>query len=108
MLRVTALVLFTLLAPLAARAAEAAPACAKDLLAVQASFDETAARLQAAQSADHAEKCAALHHHIDVMMSCRDVFLRCRPPGAERDADLAQLATSITDFQTILKRQKCP
>ena len=90
-----------------AHAAGFPPTCAGDLAAVEASFDETVQRLEAAGSANHAEKCAALNHHIAVMTNGRDVFLRCRPDDHDRGADVAQLNASIGDFKTILKQQGC-
>jgi hypothetical protein len=91
----------------AAHAAGLPPACTGDLAAVEASFNETIARLEAAGTADHAEKCAALHHHIDVMTNGRDVYLRCRPDDHDRGEDVAQLNASIGDFKDILKQQGC-
>jgi hypothetical protein len=83
------------------------PTCTTDLAAVETSFNETIARLEAAGTADHAEKCAALRHHIDVMTNGRDVYLRCRPDDHDRGEDVAQLNASIGDFRVILKQQGC-
>ena len=90
-----------------ARAAGYPPTCAGDLAAVEASFDETVQRLEAAGSANHAEKCDSLNHHIAVMTNGRDVFLRCRPDDHDRGEDVAQLNASIGDFKDILKQQGC-
>ena len=96
-----------LLAALPAQAQELAPGCEKDLAVVEDSFDETVARLQAAELADHTEKCAALHHHIDVMTNGRDVHLRCLPEGHDKGEDVAQLNASIEDFKMILGELHC-
>src|SRR5260221_14141789 len=88
-----------------AHAAGSPPTCAGDLAAVEASFDETIARLEAAGTADHTEKCAALEHHIAVMTNGPDVYLRCRPDDHDRGEAAAQLNASIGDFKVITKKQ---
>ena len=107
MLRVSLVAAAVFFAPLAAHAQELAPGCDKELAAVEASFDETVQRLKAAGTADHTEKCAALHHHIDVMTNGRDVYLRCLPEGHDKGENVAQLNASIDDFHVILQKQGC-
>ena len=91
----------------ALRAQESAPGCAGELAAVEASFEETIARLDASGSAGQGEKCDAIRHHLDVMASGIEVFERCLPPGHDRDENIGQLAVSIEDFALILSRQGC-
>jgi hypothetical protein len=93
-------------APVAAQ--EFAPGCNAALAGLHDSFTETIARLEAAGGAGHDEKCAALHHHIDVMANGRDVFLRCLPPGHDRGENVGQLQASIEDFEYVLTTQNCP
>ena len=103
----SALVAFPLaLAPGLADAAEGDAACAVDLGALNASFEETIARLTAAGDADQVEKCAALRHHIDVMTSAREIFQRCLTGLAQRE-NVGQMIDLIEDFNTILAQQKC-
>jgi hypothetical protein len=106
MLRLTPFLVAALLPALAA-AQQLTAACRSDLAAVDASFEETLARLQKAGSADQAEKCAAVAHHIDVMGKARDVYLRCLPPGHDRDENVAQLNASIADFRDVQTNLKC-
>jgi hypothetical protein len=106
--RLVALAVFLAAASLApAVAGEIAPGCDADLAAVDASFDETMTRLQAAGSADQAEKCAALHHHIDVMTKAGEVFQRCLAEGHDKGENLGQVYGTIADFQDILVEQGC-
>jgi hypothetical protein len=105
------LALFTgalVLASLPALAQEIAPGCDKDLAAVDASFEETQARLKKAAVADQTEKCAAIKHHVEVMAKGINVFQRCQPEGHDRSENVAQLGASIGDFLDISDRQGCP
>jgi hypothetical protein len=83
------------------------PVCQADLAAVDASFDETVARLFRLGKAPKTEQCAAVQHHIDVMLNARDVYLRCLRPGHDRDESIAQLNVSIADFYMIQQKLGC-
>lgn len=89
-----------------AAAAEMSPACTEDLLAVDRSFDETLARLEATAGAETPVKCAAWRHHVDVMTAGREVFRRCLA-GYERSENVGQLDVSIADFLDIIAA-RCP
>jgi hypothetical protein len=91
-----------------ARAQELAPGCPADLSGVDASFEETQARLQKAGNADRAEKCAAIRHHVEVMANGINVFQRCMPDGHDKGENIAQLGASIGDFLDINEAQGCP
>lgn len=104
--RMSVALLLSLL-PAVALAQQPSPACQADLSAVDDSFDETLARLDKAGKGDQAEKCAAVAHHLDVMTRGRDVFLRCLPPGHDRNENVAQLNASIADFREIQANLKC-
>lgn len=97
----------TIAAGSAAPAVAQSPACQSDLVAVDASFEETLQRLDSVSGADHATVCAALHHHVDVMAKAIDVFERCLPPGHDRGENIGQLQGSIEDFQVIIAEQGC-
>ena len=84
-----------------------APGCDKDLAAVDASFEETQARLQKAARADQTEKCAAIRHHVEVMANGINVFQRCQPEGHDKGENIGQLGASIGDFLDISDRQGC-
>ncbi len=88
-------------------AAEPPATCAADLAAVEASFDETQARLEKMSQADKVELCAAIKHHIEVMANGINVFQRCQPPGHDEGENIAQLAASIGDFLDINDAQGC-
>jgi hypothetical protein len=89
-------------------AAQVTPACRADLNTVDDSFAETLGRLDRAARAGDAEKCAAVDHHIQVMTSGRDVYLRCLPSDHDRNENVAQLNASIDDFLVIRRNLKCP
>jgi hypothetical protein len=93
-----------------AHAAEFTPApnCGPDLAAVDASFEETQARLNKVTKEDHAELCAAVKHHVEVMANGINVFQRCQPPGHDKGENIAQLVASIGDFLDINDAQGCP
>jgi hypothetical protein len=86
--------------------AEAPATCPADLAGVDDSFKETLARLDAAGKAGDAEKCAAIHHHIDVMSAAREVFVRCLT-GHDLGENVGQIDASIDDFRHILQSEKC-
>jgi hypothetical protein len=90
-----------------ASAQQPAPTCRTDLAAVEDSFDETLARLEKAGRADQAEKCAAVAHHLDVMSKARTVYVRCLPPGHDREENIAQINATIADFRDIQANLKC-
>ncbi len=94
------------LAPAPAFAAEGDAACVTDLAAVDKSFRETIARLEAAGNAPRGEKCAALRHHIDVMTRGREVFQRCLSGLPQRE-NVGQMNDSIQDFEGIVLLQRC-
>jgi hypothetical protein len=93
-----------------AHAAEFTPAatCATDMPAVDASFEETQARLAKITPDDHDELCAAVKHHVEVMANGINVFQKCQPPGHDKGENIAQLAASIGDFLDISDAQGCP
>ena len=101
------LFLLVLLYPALAVAQQPAAACRTDLAAVDSSFEETLARLQKAGSGDQSAKCAAVAHHIEVMGNARDVYLRCLPPGHDRNENIAQLNASMSDFRDMQANLKC-
>ncbi len=88
-------------------AAEPPATCAADLAAVEASFDETQARLEKMSQADKVELCAAIKHHIEVMANGIAVFGRCMEDGHDKGENIAQLAASIDDFLYINQNQGC-
>ncbi len=96
------------LAPSAFAAPASTATCDADLAAVDASFAETQARLDKAASADQAEKCAAIRHHVEVMANGIAVFRRCLPEGHDRQENIGQLAGSIADFLGINDSLGCP
>ena len=101
--------LAVVLAVSSAHAAEFNPpaTCEADLAAVDASFEETQARLDKVTKADKVEMCAAIKHHIEVMANGINVFQRCQPPGHDKGENIAQLAASIGDFLDINDAQGC-
>lgn len=85
------------------------PACQTDLAAVDASFEETLARLgKITQATPVAEKCAAFKHHVEVMQNGIEVFDRCMDDGHDKGENIGQLGASIEDFQYIMQNQGCP
>ena len=92
----------TLAAPLSATT------CDADLAAVEASFDETQARLEKSGTAEQAEKCAAIRHHVEVMANGANVMQRCLPDGHDKGENVAQLVGSIADFLDISDSLGCP
>jgi hypothetical protein len=93
-----------------AHAAEFTPAatCAVDMPAVDASFEETQARLAKVTKEDHAELCAAVQHHVEVMANGINVYQKCLPPGHDKGENIAQLVGTIADFLEINEAQGCP
>jgi hypothetical protein len=87
-------------------AAQMSAACTEDLVTVDQSFDETLARLDSVTAASDREKCAAYDHHVAVMLSAREIFLRCLS-GHDRSENVGQLEVSIGDFRAVIDR-KCP
>jgi hypothetical protein len=87
--------------------AEFAPGCDADLVAVDQSFAETLSRLAASRDAVLDVKCAAYRHHIEVMISARDVFMRGLPDGRGRSENVGQMDDSIEDFRYVLADQGC-
>jgi hypothetical protein len=81
--------------------------CNADLAAVDASFEETIARLDGVANGGDAEKCAAYRHHVDVMLKGREVFLRCLPEGHDQTENVLQLEVSIVDFESIIADKQC-
>ena len=67
-------------------------ACNVELSGVDDSFDETHARLKQADGGDLAMKCSAVARHIDVLRKGVEVYLRCIPPGPDRDETVASLS----------------
>jgi hypothetical protein len=98
---------FVLLTP-AAHADEIAPGCDADLAALDASFDETMSRLQKATASDKVEKCAAITHHIEVMMHAAEVFDRCLPEGHDKRENMGQVLGTAADFRDIMVGEECP
>lgn len=96
-----------LASPVPVLAGELAPGCAAELAAVDASFEETQARLDRVTPTDKVEMCAAIRHHIEVMANGINVFQRCEPPGHDKGENLAQLAASTGDFLDINDAQGC-
>ncbi len=94
------------LALASASTARTSPACGADLAAVDASFEETLARLEAAWKGEQEEKCAAIRHHIEVMTNAGDVFMRCLTGMAQRE-NVGQMSDSIEDFTYVLADQGC-
>ncbi len=82
--------------------------CDADLAAIAASFDETQARLEEAASADQAEQCAAIRHHVEVMANGVTVFQRCLPDDHDKGENIAQLVGSIADFLDTSDSLGCP
>ena len=82
--------------------------CDADLAALEASFDETQARLNKAGDADKDEKCAAIRHHVEVMANGANVMQRCLPEGHDKGENIAQLVGSIADFLDISDSLGCP
>jgi hypothetical protein len=109
MLRLSSWGLLALLA-VPAHAAEFTPAatCAADMPAVDASFEETQARLAKVTKEDHAELCAAVEHHVAVMANGINVFQKCMRPGHDKGENIAQLVGTIADFLEINEAQGCP
>ncbi len=100
------LALGVVLLPAAAHA-QVTQACRVELNAVDDSFGETLKRLDRVAKGTAAEKCAAVDHHITVMITGRDVYLRCLPAGHDRGENVAQLNASIVDFLDIRKNLRC-
>jgi hypothetical protein len=101
-------ILFALsLVPAAAAAQQPTLLCIADLNRVDDSMDETLARLKEAGTADLAKKCAAVANHIEVMSKAVEVYLRCQPPGQDRDETLGQINGTIGDFRDIHAGLKC-
>jgi hypothetical protein len=95
-----------MLPPLAA-AQTPSTACIIELNGVDDSFDETHARLKDADGGDIVKKCSAVAHHIDVLRKGVEVYLRCIPPGPDRDMTVASLSATIVDFRGIHTGLKC-
>jgi hypothetical protein len=93
-----------------AHAAEFTPAatCAVDVPAVDASFEETQARLAKVTKEDHVELCAAVKHHVEVMANAINVYQKCLRPGHDKGENIAQLVGTIADFLEINEAQGCP
>jgi len=91
-----------------AHADEIAPGCDADLAALDASFDESLARLDKAHATDHEENCASIVHHIDVMRHAADVFDRCLPDGHDKGENIGQVVETARDFSEILEGEECP
>ncbi len=104
--------LIVALAPAIARADDARSAstatCDADLVAVEASFDETLARLEKASTAPHDELCAAVRHHIEVMLSAAAVFDRCLADGHDKRENMGQALATADDFRAVLLDEGCP
>ncbi len=82
--------------------------CPADLAGLDATFDETLQRLDAAgKSTDLGEKCAAISHHIDVMRHAAEVFDVCTT-GHSRGENMGQALGTIADFQDIAQQIGCP
>lgn len=78
--------------------------CASDLAAVDKSFTETLARLDAAAKGTQAEKCAAYRSHVAIMTNGYNVFMRCMSGHAQRE-NAGQMGVSIDDFNEIITRR---
>jgi len=107
-LAIIAMLASAALTPSALAAETSSATCDADLAAVGASFDETQARLDAAASADQAEKCAAIRRHVEVMANGINVFQRCLPGGHDKGENIAQLVGSIADFLDFSESLNCP
>jgi hypothetical protein len=83
-------------------------ACDADFAAMDASFEETMARLEKVTRTDKVEMCAAFRHHIEVMESAAEVFLRCLPDGHDQRENLGQVLGTAADFRDISINQDCP
>jgi hypothetical protein len=107
-----AFALILALAPLAptARADEFVPpaSCPADLAAVDATFDETLARLKGVSEDDPTELCAAVKHHVEVMENAAAVFQRCLPEGHDKRENLGQVIGTDFDFRDISANHNCP
>ena len=82
--------------------------CDADLAALEASFDESQARLEKSGSADQAEKCAAIRHHVEVMANGANVMQRCLREGHDKGENVAQLVGSIADLLDVSDSLGCP
>jgi hypothetical protein len=88
--------------------AQGDPACRAEIADVNASFDETLARLNGVSKDDTLEiKCAAIRHHIDVMLKAADVFSRCTT-GHGREENMGQALGTAADFEDIASDMGCP
>lgn len=105
-LRIAVLAL-VMVAPAHAAEFTPAPNCGADLFGVDASFEETQARLNKVKKEDHVELCAAVKHHIEVMANGINVYQRCLAPGHDKSENIAQLVASIDDFLYINENQGC-
>lgn len=106
--RLPVLAFFLLAAPVAWAEGELPATCPADLAALDASFDETAERFDKAwNSDDEAEKCAAIRHHIDVMLKAAAVFDVCTT-GHGREENMGQALGTAADFEDIAAELDCP